>query len=188
MDRRQKKTREAVFTAFHALLERKRFSEITVQEIIDEADVGRSTFYQHFATKDALLEAMCAEMFAHVVSAHPYTEATHDFSHASGEESVLTHLLYHLRESRQDLEGILSDQSGEVFLRYFRQYLNDVFLAQYGRKIEQCRAVPAGFLLNHLSCSFVELVNWWIRNGMRQSPEELEQYFLAVTEPVFRGD
>ena len=109
---------------------------------------------------------MCAEMFAHVVSAHPYTEATHDFSHARGEESILTHLLYHLRESRQDLAGILSDQSGEVFLRYFRRYLNDVFRAQYGKKIEQCRAVPADFLLNHLSCSFVELVNWWIRNGM----------------------
>ena len=56
MDRRVKKSRAAIYQAFLTLLNQKSYESLTVQEIIDLADVGRSTFYAHFETKEALLE------------------------------------------------------------------------------------------------------------------------------------
>ena len=47
-DRRITKTRKAIYQAFLHLLNEKDYDIITVQEIIDRADVGRSTFYSHY--------------------------------------------------------------------------------------------------------------------------------------------
>ncbi|MFR1804912.1 MAG: TetR-like C-terminal domain-containing protein [Faecalispora jeddahensis] len=81
--------------------------------------------------------------------------------------------------------GILSCESGELFLRFFRQYLNELItkhlLAGVKRKNQ---IVPEEFLVNHIAGSFVGMVQWWIKNDMRQSPEELAKYFLSVTLPV----
>ena len=67
MERRRKKTRAAILAAFQELLACKRYENITVQDIIDAADVGRSTFYTHFETKDMLLRAMCEDIISHVL-------------------------------------------------------------------------------------------------------------------------
>ena len=66
MDRRQRKTRNAIFDAFTMLLKKKPYNQISVQEIIDEADVGRATFYAHFETKDYLLKDLSKKFFAQV--------------------------------------------------------------------------------------------------------------------------
>jgi len=54
-DRRGRRTRSALLGAFIGLLGRRRYDEIQVCEIVQEADVGRSTFYAHYPDKDALL-------------------------------------------------------------------------------------------------------------------------------------
>ena len=120
MDRRQRKTREAIYQALARLLKKKSFSKITVQEIIDEADIGRTTFYSHFETKDDLLKAMCSSIFDHVLSEHLETEDTHDFSEEKRTlPKMLEHILYHLSDEKEEIMGILETDSADLFLGYF---------------------------------------------------------------------
>ena len=178
MDRRQQKTRKAIFRAFTDLLERKSYGSITVQEIIDEADVGRSTFYAHFETKDELLKALCREIFEHVFSEELMKERTHDFSLSGGDmRPKVTHILYHLQDSRAYIRSILSSESGELFMQYFKEYLTEVFDRALA---EGSFDVPRDYMLNHLVCDFTESVRWWMKLE-QYTPEEIAEFYLSTT-------
>ena len=67
--------------------------------------------------------------------------------------------------------------SSELFMKYFREVLNQVF-----RNYPDCmnKDVPEDFAMNHVTGSFSEAVRWWIRNGMKVLPEELVKDYLRV--------
>lgn len=179
MDRRQKRTRELIFNSFNELLKTKRYDHITVQEIIDGADVGRSTFYSHFETKDKLLYEMCTDIFSHVFSKEPILcEKTHDFSDREATlETKLTHVLYHIKYSRTDISGILTCDVGDLFIRYFKEYLTRLFSAHIN---EFSTAVDDEYLLDYLSSGFVQSIKWWIKNKMRSTPEQTARDFMSL--------
>lgn len=176
MDRRQQKTRQAIFGALGSLLERKSFGSITVQEIIDEANVGRSTFYAHFETKDDLLKEMCTDIFQHVFSEDLQQESDHDFSHAGHDfEKEITHILYHLKGKRKNLKGLLSCESGDIFMKYFRAYLREMFSA-YVEKLHY--QAPTEYVVNLAIYSFAETVRWWITEDGAYTPEQIASFFI----------
>lgn len=173
MDRRQRKSREAIFRAFSTLLTQKRYEHISVQDIINLADVGRSTFYAHFETKDMLLKAMCSDIFDHIFAGDLCDYTDHDHSL----QSRLAHILWHLQERKQDVTGILACESAELFLSYFRERLPALF-SQYMQDAHT--DVPVDFLTNHLAGSFTEAVRWWVRRGMTISSEDLAEYYMRT--------
>src|SRR6186713_2598586 len=61
-DRRVSRTRRALKEALTDLILEKGYEAVTVQHVIDRADVGRSTFYAHFLDKDDLLMAILADL------------------------------------------------------------------------------------------------------------------------------
>ena len=186
MDRRQQKTRAAVFAAFSSLLAEKSYSKVTVQEIIDTANIGRTTFYAHFETKDDLLKALCEVLFDHIISSAADCTHTHGlYSDKDAPESVFCHLLHHLQENEHNILVLLSCESSELFLRYFKDSLNGLVQSQFvNQNRRHNKEIPEDFLVNHISSSFVEMVLWWIRGHRKQSPAELDQYFRAVIEPI----
>ena len=186
MDRRQQKTRAAIFQAFSALVSEKNYSRITVQENIDRANVGRTTFYAHFETKEDLLKALCGELFGHILASAQDITHTHGlYSDGSAPESIFCHLLQHLQENDGNILGLLSGESSELFLRHFKDSLRELIRTQFIAQSRKANLnLPRDFLVNHICGNFVEMVLWWIRGGRTQTPAELDRYFRAVIEPV----
>lgn len=183
MDRRQRKTREAIFNAFIALLSEKDYGQITVGEIIHRADIGRATFYAHFETKDFLLKALCEELFCHIFDAagNQHRAHRHIFD-CDAPDSVFLHLFQHLQKNDNKILQLLSVQNNEVFLRYFKINLRKLAASQLPMfAARKAATLPEDFWIDHIAATFVETVSWWIANGMKESPETITEYFyLAV--------
>ena len=184
MDRRQRKTRAAIFEAFSELLEKKSYDRISVQDIADRANVGRTTFYAHFETKEILLNALCGELFGHIIHDTLNEEHTHGlYPEQEREVSVFFHILAHLKENDRNILRLLSGESSELFLRYFKTGMEAVVEQQIPRDRRR-RDLPREFVVNHVAGSFIELVYWWIDGGLKYSPQELDGYFRAAVGPL----
>ena len=179
MDRRQRKTRDAIFEAFGALLQKKKYEKITVGEILTCADVGRATFYAHFETKEHLLKVLCEELFCHVFDAAAHREGhTHIFD-CEPPESAYLHLLQHLERNDHQILKLLTGQNRALFLPYFKKGLEE--LVECVEVPDHPRSpVPDTLYRRLLATAFVECVAWWTENGMRESAETLHRYFLAA--------
>ena len=181
MDRRQRKTREAIFGAFISLLSKKDFEHITVGEIIECADIGRATFYSHFETKDFLLKELCEELFCHIFDTmNEKTEHKHIFE-CDAPDSVFLHLFQHLQKNDNNILELLSSKNNELFLGYFRNNLVRLVENQLplfaSKKSDK---LPDSYWINHITSTFVETIRWWINNGKKESPETMTNYFFMV--------
>lgn len=179
MDRRQLKTRKAVFDAFEKLISEKKYADITVKDIIDAADIGRTTFYAHFDTKDSVLDELCSDLFDHIFEEHLTEEHTHDFSKSEhSEKHMLTHILYHLKEDKERYGRLFTGESADIFWSrfgtLFREHLKNQL--DSGAWKVSCR-LPEDLYENLYISSFIEIAKWWFKHSCEESPEQVESYF-----------
>ncbi len=182
MDRRQRKSREAILKAFIELLSQKNVNQITVSEIIERADVGRATFYAHFETKDFLLKELLEELFCHIfdVSTNSENDHRHLFE-CNSDSSVFLHLFEHLQKNDNQILALLNGDNNELFLRYFKEGLKELISDQISLfDEEKSKKLPTDFYVNHIASVFVETVRWWINDKMRLSPQEITEYFFIA--------
>lgn len=182
MDRRQRKTRLAIFKAFTELLAKKDFNKITVEQIIELADVGRATFYAHFETKDFLLKAFCEELFCHIFDAENKESCTHKhIFDCESSASTFLHLFEHIQKNDNNILVLLKSENNQLFLRYFRNNLEKLIERRFDLFENRKRnKIPVSFWKNHIASTFVETLKWWIENGAKESPETIAEYFFCV--------
>jgi AcrR family transcriptional regulator len=175
MDRRQIKTRNAIYNAFNDLLIRINYNDITIQNIIDEANIGRSTFYLHFDTKEELLESMCNDFFEHITEAPTQKEKTHDFSHAKlNISNMVSHILYHLKDSSSSVYGLLkSDMS-----YYFYNKLEEIFTSWCQENLHFNSNTPEDLSLLFISGNLINLCKWSVKTNFKATSEASSEYFI----------
>ncbi len=179
MDRRQRKSREAIFQALKKLLTTKSYSQITVNDIIEQADVGRATFYSHFETKDYLLKELCNELLNHI-----FDEKDESSSHlfdCDAPNSVFLHLFMHFYKDDNNIVKLFSSQNTDLFFQYFRKDLKDRIQKHLKNfKNNKPQELPEEIWVNHILSTFLETLRWWIENGMIETPEVITNYFYLL--------
>ncbi len=182
MDRRQRKTREAVFNAFTKLISEKDFNKITVGDIIEKADIGRATFYSHFETKDFLLKEFCKELFCHIFDTEDGGERGHrHIFECDGNDSVFLHIFRHLHKNDNNILSLLSSQNNDLFLRYFENEFEGLVERHlYLFEPHKSKDLPEHFWKDHIVSVFTQTIRWWTDNGMKESPEVITEYFFKV--------
>lgn len=177
MDRRQRKTRKAIYDAFEELMSEEHYREVTVAQIIERADIGRSTFYAHFETKDDLLSSMCTEMFDHIFEGVNAYCVTHQELQTADLAGKLAHLLYHLRDTHSGVCGKLIREGEPYFTAYFQDQLRVLIDAEAGPAAGD---MPPDLRSAMLVSAFSQVVSWWVAEGAREQPERLARWFVTM--------
>jgi AcrR family transcriptional regulator len=189
MDRRARRTRDALGDALVELMQERPFKSIKVQDVLVRAEVGRSTFYTHYRDKEDLF----------LSDVEDFWEFASTMIERSGEDSKrvapVRELFTHVAEAKVFRDALVA--SGKVhdvmelgqgqFARAIEQRLMKLSTAK-GTSPGQFAAAAhalAGALFSSLS--------WWIDRGMPLSAAEMDCAFhrlvwsgvnASVQEPV----
>ncbi|MET9080895.1 helix-turn-helix domain-containing protein [Streptomyces sp. NPDC004237] len=124
-DPRVRRTRAALQSALIALVEERDVSQISVADVVDRADVNRSTFYAHYQDVNELLEAACTsmidDMIGFVIALDPARANPSDPPEGSADpDPVLTAFFAHLAEHAGLYRGLLGPTGSARVIEHVR--------------------------------------------------------------------
>ena len=183
-DRRSRRTRRTLGEALVALMLEKRYDTLTVQEIIDRANVGRSTFYAHYLDKEDLLQNEVAELVGRLVE-HMDGMARVDRGVASSRIIPSLELLRHLLESHNLIHALIKGRAMEPALKSMQAHLSLHVERRLRARLVPGRqpSLPLPVVAQYVSGVLLTLFQWWLDQGMHESPEQLNDYFLHLVRP-----
>jgi AcrR family transcriptional regulator len=178
-DRRVSKTRKALKEALTDLILEEGYEAVTVQDIIDRADVGRSTFYSHFTDKDDLLMAILADLEV----PGPDTSSWRADDPAFG---WTLELFRHFGSGKRLFKAVASSQSGALARRETTSRLEGLARAELSR-LKAARKLDAFKLetvVRFLVGTFIGFMDWWMREENEHLPaEEVDHAFRSLVLP-----
>jgi AcrR family transcriptional regulator len=180
-DRRVRRTQGLLQRALLSLVQEQGYERITVQDILDRADVGRSTFYAHYRDKEDLL----LSGFEDIRSA--LTEERDAARQAAGGPSEFLHPLLtvfrHVEAHRHFWQPLTRKGGADVVVRILRDYVADLlrehFRAQFPAEAKNQVQLEAA--VQFLVGAFIGLCTWWIDNDIAYSAEEIHSIFQRLT-------
>ena len=180
IDRRIQRTRQLLQDALIALILEKGFEAVTVQDVIDRANIGRSTFYAHFQDKEDLFlsgfENLRNQFEQHLLGQSPVDQ----------NPWVLSLLMFqHAQEYQRVYKALIGEKGGHTMLTHIQKYL----LALIGehlksqlppRKKDQ---IPLEILALYIVSTLTTLLTWWLDHDMPYPVEQINDIFRQLTQP-----
>jgi AcrR family transcriptional regulator len=187
-DRRVERTQQLIRGALLSLIQEKGFETLTVQEIIDRANVGRATFYSHFDNKDDLLVSGFEDLRASLK-----TRQREAFSRGRTiEERVFgfsQEVFAHTNEYRDAFRVMVGQRSGAVVQRLLHKLLVELIREDVKRNVVKAESTPVQTeaVVHFITGALVGVLMWWLDGRMRLSVDEVNAYFRKLAIPALKA-
>ena len=177
-DRRVVRTRQLLRDALVSLILERGYDAVTVQDVLDRANLGRSTFYAHYRNKDDLLFSGFEE-FAAGLHAHTHDDA------GEGPADFTLHLFRHVAGTRRLLKALWGRQGSSTILKRSEIALSAVLRRQI-EQLAQGRSttlVPIDIAVHYAASSLMSLISLWLDRDLPYTAEQMDAMFRQLTMP-----
>jgi AcrR family transcriptional regulator len=185
-DRRVERTRRLLHKALMSCICEEKYESITVQEILDRADVGRSTFYTHYQNKDELL----VSGFQHFKTLLTSAQAASTAVPAKSYEKIIGFSLAmfeHANEYRAVNRALLGSTAEAVVRRHFHSALvaiigQEIRMELQRRKRRNCPVSPE-LLVHFLVSTYISVLIWWLNSKNSVPPKDIDVAYRHFVLP-----
>lgn len=179
LDRRVRRTRKLLSESLLTLITEKDYDSITIQDITDQADLNRATFYLHYGTKEELLIAALESRFDEVVAK---VEAKGGFMEDWTNWQDIVVIYEHVREYAPLYKVLLGGKGQAHVVNRIIDYIAEVdersLRETLGNDVEP--PIPLELVARQMAGSLYALLSWWVINDMPNSVE----YMARVTHQL----
>lgn len=189
IDRRVAQTRARLQHALNSLIFKKDYEAITIRNICDVANVARSTFYAHFASKDELkrsgfepLRRLLADRQREALAMPQGVKDRHfGFSLAMFE---------HARDHRKHYRALVGGHGGTISLGTIRQVLADLVRKELMTTASRSTGdvIPRDLAVQFVVGAFMAVMTWWLDGGAKLPPHRVDAVFRSLaTQGISRS-
>lgn len=180
IDRRVARSRDMLHKALRSLIIRRSYEAITVKDICDTANVGRSTFYAHFTSKDDLkrsgLEHLRQQLLDRQKSA---ASAANTGPRLLGFSLTM---FEHARDHIHIYRALVGNRGGVIALGTIRRILCDCVrgeLAAIGDERPK-HGIPRELVIQHVVGAYMAVLTWWLDGGAKLPPDKIDAMFRRL--------
>ena len=178
LDRRIQHTRKVLHESLVQLILEKGYDKVTVQDVLNRAQVGRSTFYSHY--KD--LEDLFLSGFENLWSLF---EEHLDSHYDEKEVWDLSLIIFQHAQNYVDVyKALVGKQGGKLMSAHLHKYFSVLIRASLKTQWNGRKQIPLDIVVHHLVSSLIASLTWWVDNDLRYSPEHMNKIFKQLTKPA----
>ncbi len=156
----------------------KGYEAITIQDIINEADIGRSTFYSHYTGKEDLLRSGFQTLRAELEQAHGLASEKSDGSQ-DGPLRFSLAMFEHASRYTEVYRALVGGRGGTTAINEIRQILSDLVRKDLS-SIQDNDAVPRDVRVQFIVGTFLTMLTWWLERRPKLTPFQVDAMFRRL--------
>jgi AcrR family transcriptional regulator len=185
LDRRVRRTRRILHEALIALILEKGYERITVQDILDRADVGRSTFYSHFRDKEALLVASFDGLRDEL---RRELDAMRPDMPAPDAEPAIAVIFGHAHRHRRVYQALGGKRGSEFVHNHLHRLISALMRDHLEPHLTAADSdLPVDVVAEFCTSAALGLLTWWIGHDFPYSPTRLAEMYRKLAAPGVRA-